>query len=141
MEQLMQSKMLDNRREHNQATAALIHIKEQHKDILELEKSIIELHQIFVDMAALVDAQGELIDQIEYNGMHCMCMCMCICTYMCMCVCMCVCVCMRYFVSYSLVAVLCVKTWGLDCTASSVPRAISRTLSHYHSGTSCHLDR
>mmetsp|Transcript_28395 Transcript_28395/g.71312 ORF Transcript_28395/g.71312 Transcript_28395/m.71312 type:complete len:321 (+) Transcript_28395:93-1055(+) len=67
MEQLMQSKMLDNRREHNQATAALIHIKEQHKDILELEKSIIELHQIFVDMAALVDAQGELIDQIEYN--------------------------------------------------------------------------
>lgn len=43
----------------------LLFITERHKDILRLEKSIRELHQLFVDMAALVSAQGELIDQIE----------------------------------------------------------------------------
>jgi t-SNARE complex subunit (syntaxin) len=43
----------------------LLFITERHKDILRLEKSIRELHQLFVDMAALVSSQGELIDQIE----------------------------------------------------------------------------
>lgn len=52
---------------HAQAKAALAYIENRHKDIIRLEQSIHELHQLFVDMAVLVETQGELIDQIEYN--------------------------------------------------------------------------
>ena len=31
----------------------------------ELEKSLLDLHQIFLDMAVLVEAQGEMLDNIE----------------------------------------------------------------------------
>lgn len=31
----------------------------------ELEQSLLELHQIFLDMAVLVEAQGEMLDNIE----------------------------------------------------------------------------
>ena len=31
----------------------------------ELEKSLLDLHQIFLDMAVLVEAQGEQLDNIE----------------------------------------------------------------------------
>ena len=33
--------------------------------MLELERSLMELHQIFLDMAVLVEAQGEMLDNIE----------------------------------------------------------------------------
>jgi syntaxin 1B/2/3 len=33
--------------------------------VLELERSLMELHQIFLDMAVLVEAQGEMLDNIE----------------------------------------------------------------------------
>lgn len=52
---------------HSQAKDALNYIENRHRDILRLEQSIKELHQLFLDMAILVDQQGELIDQIEYN--------------------------------------------------------------------------
>jgi len=52
---------------HAQAKDALNYIENRHKDILRLEQSIKELHQMFLDMAILVEAQGELIDQIEFN--------------------------------------------------------------------------
>ncbi|KAJ3443610.1 syntaxin-1a [Anaeramoeba flamelloides] len=42
-------------------------INAKHADILNLEKSINELHQMFVDMALLVHVQGEMIDKIETN--------------------------------------------------------------------------
>ena len=51
--------------DHQRAKQNLLFITERHRDILTLEKSIRELHQLFVDMAALVMQQGELIDQIE----------------------------------------------------------------------------
>ena len=50
---------------HAQASAALIFIQQQHNDILELQKSLVELHQMFIDMATIVEAQGELFDRIE----------------------------------------------------------------------------
>ena len=34
---------------------------------MKLERSITELHQLFVDMAVLVESQGELLNQIEHN--------------------------------------------------------------------------
>jgi len=52
---------------HAQAKNALAYIEARHKDIVRLEASILELHQLFVDMAVLVDSQGELLNQIEFN--------------------------------------------------------------------------
>ena len=52
---------------HAQAKTALADIQERHKDITRLEQSITELHQLFVDLSILVEAQGELLDSIEYS--------------------------------------------------------------------------
>jgi len=52
---------------HQQAKNALAYIEARHRDILRLESSIRELHQLFVDMATLVESQGELLNQIEHN--------------------------------------------------------------------------
>ncbi len=30
-------------------------------------QSLVELHQLFIDMATLVESQGEMLDQIEYS--------------------------------------------------------------------------
>ncbi|KAG9353934.1 hypothetical protein JZ751_012058 [Albula glossodonta] len=46
---------------------ALNEIKARHRDIIQLESSIRELHQIFMDMAMLVESQGEMINNIEKN--------------------------------------------------------------------------
>mmetsp|Transcript_30192 Transcript_30192/g.97156 ORF Transcript_30192/g.97156 Transcript_30192/m.97156 type:complete len:161 (+) Transcript_30192:969-1451(+) len=49
------------------AKNALADIQDKHRDIIRLEQSIVELHQLFVDMAVLVETQGEMLDQIEYS--------------------------------------------------------------------------
>jgi len=49
----------------SQVSQAYEDIQARHKEILKLEESLRELHQLFVDMAVLVEAQGELLDQIE----------------------------------------------------------------------------
>ncbi|XP_035235409.1 syntaxin-2 isoform X2 [Anguilla anguilla] len=46
---------------------ALNEIESRHKDIIRLESSIKELHNMFVDMAMLVETQGEMINNIEKN--------------------------------------------------------------------------
>jgi len=53
--------------ETQQAKQSLREIEARHNDIIKLEKSIKELHDIFIDMAILVQSQGEMIDRIEYN--------------------------------------------------------------------------
>lgn len=52
---------------HAQARNALADIQDKHRDIIKLEASIAELHQLFLDMSVLVESQGELLDQIEYT--------------------------------------------------------------------------
>ena len=52
---------------HASARNALMDIQEKHRDIIKLEASIAELHQLFLDMSVLVESQGELLDQIEYT--------------------------------------------------------------------------
>lgn len=42
-------------------------IRDKYQDIRRLEKSMADLNQMFVEMAQLVDYQGELIDAIEVN--------------------------------------------------------------------------
>jgi syntaxin 1A len=48
-----------------QAQKTLAEMKERHHDIIAIEKSIKELHQMFVDMAIIVEQQGEVIDKVE----------------------------------------------------------------------------
>jgi syntaxin 1A len=50
-----------------QARQALDDVQQRHQEILKLENSIKELHDMFMDMAMLVESQGEMIDRIEYN--------------------------------------------------------------------------
>lgn len=42
-------------------------LRSRNNDVKKLEESIIQLHQMFMDMQVLVDAQGELLNNIEYN--------------------------------------------------------------------------
>ncbi|XP_064620414.1 syntaxin isoform X8 [Lineus longissimus] len=53
--------------ETQQAKQSLADIEARHADIMKLEKSIKELHDMFMDMAMLVESQGEMIDRVEYN--------------------------------------------------------------------------
>lgn len=49
------------------ATPVLEEVKDTYHDVRRLEASIIELHKMFMDLALLVDRQGEMLDQIEYQ--------------------------------------------------------------------------
>ncbi|XP_075754542.1 syntaxin-2 isoform X2 [Pelodiscus sinensis] len=49
---------------------ALNEIESRHKDIIKLESSIRELHDMFMDMAMFVETQGEMINNIEKNVMN-----------------------------------------------------------------------
>jgi syntaxin 1B/2/3 len=40
-------------------------IQERHSAVKDLERQLLGLHQIFLDMAVLVEAQGEMLDNIE----------------------------------------------------------------------------
>lgn len=45
-------------------------IQERHDAVKEIEKNLIELHQVFLDMAALVEAQGQQLNDIESHVAH-----------------------------------------------------------------------
>eukprot|EP00287_Rhodomonas_sp_CCMP768_P004246 CAMPEP_0196737452 /NCGR_PEP_ID=MMETSP1091-20130531/15183_1 /TAXON_ID=302021 /ORGANISM="Rhodomonas sp., Strain CCMP768" /LENGTH=294 /DNA_ID=CAMNT_0042081307 /DNA_START=53 /DNA_END=937 /DNA_ORIENTATION=+ len=47
------------------AKNALADIQDKHRDILRLEQSIVELHQLFQDMSVLVQQQGDMLDDIQ----------------------------------------------------------------------------
>ncbi|XP_029300863.1 syntaxin-2-like isoform X2 [Cottoperca gobio] len=49
------------------SSQALSEIESRHQDIICLESSIKELHEIFADTAMLLEIQGELINNIEKN--------------------------------------------------------------------------
>ncbi|ORZ23025.1 t-SNARE [Absidia repens] len=61
-----QSLMQASRR--GQARAVLSEVQNRHDDIKKIEKTIVELHQLFMDMQMLVEQQGETIDQIEEHA-------------------------------------------------------------------------
>lgn len=46
---------------------AVDEIESRHQDIMRLESSIKELHVMFMDMAMLVETQGEMVNNIEVN--------------------------------------------------------------------------
>ncbi|XP_064177529.1 syntaxin-4 isoform X1 [Anguilla rostrata] len=49
---------------------ALNEIESRHDEILKLERSIRDLHEMFQYLAMEVEAQGEMVDRIEANIMH-----------------------------------------------------------------------
>lgn len=48
-----------------QVMDTLAEIQERHDTVRELERKLLELQQIFMDMAVLVEAQGDMLDNIE----------------------------------------------------------------------------
>jgi t-SNARE complex subunit (syntaxin) len=46
---------------------AFENVASKYQDVLVLEASVAELHQMFLDFALLTEEQGELLDQIEYQ--------------------------------------------------------------------------
>ncbi|XP_068658526.1 syntaxin-related protein KNOLLE-like [Aristolochia californica] len=47
--------------------ATVYEIQDRHDTAVEMEKSLLELHQVFLDMAVMVEAQGEQMDDIEHH--------------------------------------------------------------------------
>ncbi|BAT73791.1 hypothetical protein LR48_Vigan01g066100 [Vigna angularis] len=45
-------------------------IQERHDAVKEIEKNLMELHQVFLDMAAMVEAQGQQLNNIESHVAH-----------------------------------------------------------------------
>jgi len=41
--------------------------KDKYQDVLTLEASVAQLHQMFLDFAMLTEQQGEMLDQIEFQ--------------------------------------------------------------------------
>jgi len=62
---LMASKMYGQG--HTKLQNAVSDIQDKYKDILKLEQSVQLVHQMFMDMAMLVHAQGEMLNNIELN--------------------------------------------------------------------------
>ena len=48
-----------------QLRQTMVDIEARHADIMALEKNIKELHDLFIDMATLIEQQGDKIDRIE----------------------------------------------------------------------------
>ncbi|KAJ7948167.1 Syntaxin-132 like protein [Quillaja saponaria] len=48
-----------------QVLNTLEEIQERHYTVKEIEKKLLDLHQIYLDMAVLIEAQGEILDNIE----------------------------------------------------------------------------
>ncbi|KAL5573296.1 hypothetical protein UlMin_022893 [Ulmus minor] len=62
-EQIFQKAIQESGR--GQVLNTLEEIQERHDAVKEIEKKLLDLHQIYLDMAVLVEAQGEIIDNIE----------------------------------------------------------------------------
>ncbi|ORE02747.1 t-SNARE [Rhizopus microsporus var. microsporus] len=59
---------LMNAGRQGQAKAVLSEVQSRHDDIKHIEKTIIELHQLFMDMSMMVEQQGETLNTVEANA-------------------------------------------------------------------------
>ena len=62
-EAIFQKAILEQGR--GQVLDTVAEIQERHEAVREMEKGLLELHSVFMDMAVLVEAQGEMLDNIE----------------------------------------------------------------------------
>ncbi|KAI3706590.1 hypothetical protein L6452_24439 [Arctium lappa] len=63
IEQIFQKAIQEQGR--GQVVDTLAEIHERHSAVIEVERKLLELQQIFSDLAILVDSQGEMLDNIE----------------------------------------------------------------------------
>uniref|UniRef100_A0A1D1XEQ4 Syntaxin-121 n=1 Tax=Anthurium amnicola TaxID=1678845 RepID=A0A1D1XEQ4_9ARAE len=63
--EMMVQRAIQEQAGRGEVVAVLAEIKERHGAALELERSLAELQQVFMDMSVLVAAQGEQLDDIE----------------------------------------------------------------------------
>lgn len=42
-------------------------VTERYQDVLNIESSVADLHQMFLDVALLTEQQGEILDEIEFH--------------------------------------------------------------------------
>ena len=66
VEQMMENKLTQGQA-HIQLQNSLKDLQERHKDIQMLENSVNQVHKLFLDLALLVQQQGEMVDNIELN--------------------------------------------------------------------------
>ena len=77
------NEMLSNRRfsvftqeisitEKQESKQSLRDLETTHKEIIQLEKCIQDLHELFVEMAFIIKSQGALVDNIEHNVQNAM---------------------------------------------------------------------
>ena len=90
-EMIFQKAIMEQGRGYVMDTVA--ELRERRDAVLELEKSLLELHQVFLDMAVLVEAQGQMIDNIENQVRRCRRDFRLVWLFSLVCVCVCVCVC------------------------------------------------
>ena len=67
-ETFMQRAIQEQGRGH--VMAVIAEIQERHDSVMDIERSLMDLHQVFLDMAALVEAQGHQLNDIESNVAH-----------------------------------------------------------------------
>ncbi|CAI0433850.1 unnamed protein product, partial [Linum tenue] len=48
----------------------VVEIQDRHDAAKEIERSLLELHQVFMDMAVMVETQGEKLDDIEHHVLN-----------------------------------------------------------------------
>jgi len=66
-DQLYRVGTLDQQHLHSQAKNALSYIQDRHREIVQIEQSVLELRDLFVDMAIMVESQGAVLDVVESN--------------------------------------------------------------------------
>lgn len=59
--------ILDNNNKYDLANSTQQYVEARHKEIIKLQQSLQEIHQLFMDMSALVNAQGEVVDRIAFR--------------------------------------------------------------------------
>lgn len=64
---LQQQALIPNQRGQDRAVCNLVHLREQYQELIALERAIIELQNIFIDMAFLVTAQDEQVNAIQHH--------------------------------------------------------------------------
>ena len=57
----------DQNLSHKDIVGKLYGLQDRVSDLKKLEQSVVDLHQMFVEMSALVDRQGEMLDHIEFS--------------------------------------------------------------------------
>jgi len=67
VDRLFVQSTLDSAQLQTQAKNALAYVKDRHQDIVAIENSVRELNQLFIDMAIIVNSEGEMLGHIEEN--------------------------------------------------------------------------